>query len=280
MTVFEEIRYTLTGRKPVNYAYDPSGKLVVIKEDTDRWILRSFVRLLMFLLLLVLLRFLGFIPANWSEFSQVIQISRVSQSDNQTVSSGGTVDQTGSTGNTNGTGSGGTGSDGQGTLVFGSGDNSTNGLSGNSATQGINGLQGPKGDKGDVGPMGPAGPQGPAGQNGTNGSGGVGSSSGQGAGSIGTCDDSVDLSLRSYWTGSEFKLDRITISNVSSACNGLDLVVYLQDGTNPNPVQLLNLTVNNAQVISGTITLERTSYPSIGNVISNQIRTVAFEIAG
>lgn len=283
MTVFEAIQYSLTGRRPKNYVYDPNGRRIIISDEDDRWILRLFIRMLMFFILLLLLRLFGFIPSNWSEFSSVIQLNRVSQSEvstgtNVAVGEGTNAGTSGSSGGS----TGGSGSDSTGTLVFGSGDSSTNGLPGSGLTEGQVGLQGPKGDKGDQGepgPQGPAGPQGPTGQNGTNGS-GSGVSSGQGAGSIGTCDDQVDVSLRSYWTGSEFKLDQIIIKNVSTNCNGLDLVVFLMDGTSPNPNTLLNLTASNVTVSSNTITLTRSSYSSIGQVISNQIRTVAFELAG
>lgn len=287
MTVFEAIQYSLTGRRPKSYMYDPNGKRIIISDEEDRWILRLFVRMLMFFTLLLLLRFFGFIPSNWSEFSSVIQLNRVSQSDpavgvNVSNGAGTNSGNIGSADGTAGGSTGGSGSDSTGTLVFGSGDSSTNGLPGSGLTEGQVGLQGPKGEKGDPGepgPVGPAGPQGPAGQNGTNGS-GSGTSSGQGSGSIGTCDDSVDVSLRSYWTGSEFKLDQIIIRNVSNVCNGLDLVVLLMDGASPNPNTLLNLTASNVTVSSNTITLTRGSYSSIGQVISNQIRTIAFELAG
>lgn len=282
MTIFEEIQYSLTGRKPRNYAYDPYGRRIVISEEEDRWILRLFIRMLMFFTLLLLLRFFGFIPSNWSEFSQIVQVNRNTQAESVNIPI--TPDNAANPGTNQGTnsganGTGGSGSDSTGTLVFGSGDSSTNGQPGSGLTQGTNGLQGPKGDKGDTGP---AGPQGPAGQNGANGSGsgsGSGSNSGQGAGSIGTCDDSVDVSLRSYWTGAEFKLDRIIITNVSTNCNGLDLVVFLMDGASPTPNELLNITAANVSVSSNTITLTRGSFSAIGQVISNQVRTVAFELA-
>lgn len=289
MTIFEEIQYTLTGRKPQRFTYDPNGRRIVISDEEDRWMLRLFIRMLMLFMLLLLLRLFGFIPSNWSELAQVVQVNRNTQSDSVNIPLN--VDSgtgAGTNGSTNGSSNGTSGnSNSDGSLVFGSGDTSTNGQPGSGLIQGTNGLPGLKGDKGDTGPAGPAGPagpqgatgaQGPAGQNGTNGT-SSGVSSGQGAGAIGTCDDSVDVSLRSYWTGSQFKLDRILITNVSSGCNGLDLIVYLFDSSTPTPNELLNITINNVVVSSGTITVSRSSNSSVGQVVSNQIRSIAFELA-
>jgi hypothetical protein len=53
----------------------------------------------------------------------------------------------------------------------------------------------------------------------------------------------------------------------------------LLDATSPNPNELVSVNIPSVTVSSGVITINRTSYPSIANVISNQVASVAFEIA-
>ena len=102
-----------------------------------------------------------------------------------------------------------------------------------------------------------------------------GVSNGQGSGGIQGCDDAVDVSLRSYWATSTFKLDRIVISNVADACDGLSLTVVLLDS---NSGELLNLTIPSIALNNNTITLTRNVYTGIGNVRSQNIHDIAFEI--
>jgi hypothetical protein len=82
--------------------------------------------------------------------------------------------------------------------------------------------------------------------------------------------------MRSYWAGTTFKLDRIVLSNVSDTCNGLSLVTVLIDADSG---ELLNLTVPATAVTNGTVTLSRNVYSAIGNVRSQSIHDIAFEIA-
>lgn len=291
MTIFEEIKYSLVGQKPVTYKYFADGRRVLVEEDENvRWFVRLLVRLVVLLLFLSLLRMFGFIPSDWTTVTNVTGLTRVSSADGNTGANG--TDGTSSGSGNSGTSNGSTGNDGG--LVFGSGDNSTDGqpgtaIVGDGTTTGGNGVIGADGAPGPAGPAGPKGDKGDPGApgadgiNGVDGSGGGGTtiitnpSTGQGSVGIQGCDDAVDISLRSYWASSTFKLDRIVISNVSDACAGMSLTAVLLDSSSG---ELLNLTIPSISLNNNTITLTRNVYSAIGNVRSQNIHDIAFEIAG
>lgn len=293
MTIFEEIKYSLVGQKPVTYKYYADGRRVLVEEDEKvRWFVRLIVRFIVLLLFLSLLRFFGFIPSDWTTVGNVSGLSQSSSADKGTGANGsdGTSSGSGASGTTNGP----SGNDGG--LVFGSGDTSTDGqpgtaISGDGTTSGGNGVIGADGAPGPVGPAGPKGDKGDLGAPGADGINGIDGNSGSGGGStiitnpsngqgsagIQGCDDAVDISLRSYWATTTFKLDRIVISNVSDACLGMSLTAVLLDS---NSGELLNLTIPSITLNNNTITLTRNVYSAIGNVRSQNIHNIAFEIAG
>ena len=285
MTIFEEIKYSLIGQKPVTYKYYADGSRVLVEEDQNvRWFVRLLVRLVVLLLFLSLLRMFGFIPSDWQSVSNVTGISGNS-------STNGNSGTNGASGNNPGTGTNGangtTGSN-SGELTFGSGNTSTNGLPGMGiTTDGTNtdgnGQPGPMGPTGPAGPAGPAGQDGAPGTNGTNGTNGVdgasGISNGQGTAAIGTCDQAVNVVLQSYWDfGSfNFKLDSIQIKNVSTACSNQSFALLLLKSS--TSTVLSTITFNTGQITSpeGTLTIPRSQ---IGSVASNQVSDIAFEISG
>ena len=291
MTIFEEIKYSLVGQKPVTYKYFADGRRVLVEQDENvRWFVRLLVRLVVLLLFLSLLRMFGFIPSDWTTVSNVVGVTREA---NGTTNSG--TGATGSNSGDSGTSGGANGGNGtDGGLVFGSGDASTDGqpgsaIVGDGTTPGGNGVIGADGAPGLAGPAGPKGDKGDPGApgadgiNGIDGVGGGGTtiitnpSTGQGSVGIQGCDDAVDISLRSYWATTTFKLDRIVISNVSDACQGMSLTAVLLDSSSG---ELLNLTIPSISLNNNTITLTRNVYSAIGNVRSQNIHDIAFEIAG
>jgi len=291
MTIFEEIKYSLVGQKPVTYKYFADGRRVLVEQDENvRWFVRLLVRLVVLLLFLSLLRMFGFIPSDWTTVSNVVGVTREANGTTNS-GSGATGSNSGDSGTTGGA-NGGNGTDGG--LVFGSGDASTDGqpgsaIVGDGTTTGGNGVIGADGAPGPAGPAGPKGDKGDPGApgadgiNGIDGVGGGGTtiitnpSTGQGSVGIQGCDDAVDISLRSYWATTTFKLDRIVISNVSDACQGMSLTAVLLDSSSG---ELLNLTIPSISLNNNTITLTRNVYSAIGNVRSQNIHDIAFEIAG
>lgn len=291
MTIFEEIKYSLVGQKPVTYKYFADGRRVLVEEDENvRWFVRLLVRLVVLLLFLSLLRMFGFIPSDWTTVSNVVGVTREANGTGNS-GSGVTGSNSGNSGTTGGA-NGGNGTDGG--LVFGSGDTSTDGqpgsvlvgegtITGGNGVIGADGLPGPAGPAGPKGDKGDPGAPGADGINGIDGVGGGGTtiitnpSTGQGSVGIQGCDDAVDISLRSYWATTTFKLDRIVISNVSDACQGMSLTAVLLDSSSG---ELLNLTIPSISLNNNTITLTRNVYSAIGNVRSQNIHNIAFEIAG
>lgn len=291
MTILEEIKNSLVGPKPVTYKYFADGRRVLVEEDENvRWFVRLLVRLVVLLLFLTILRVFGFIPSDWTTVSNVVGVSREANGTTNS-GSGGTAGTNGSDSGTVGGANGGNGANGtDGGLVFGSGDASTDGqpgsiIIGDERLTGGNGVIGADGAPGPAGPAGPKGDKGDPGADGINGIDGVGGvttiitnpSTGQGSAGILGCDDAIDISLRSYWATTTFKLDRIVLSNVSDACNGMTLTAVLVDSSNG---ELLNLTIPSISVTNGNITLTRNVYSGIGNVRSQNIHNIAFEIAG
>jgi hypothetical protein len=287
MTIFEEIKYSLIGQKPVTYKYFADGRRVLVEEDENvRWFVRLLVRLIVLLLFLSLLRLFGFIPNDWQTVSNVTGLSRAGSSDGNA----GANDANGSaSGSGAGTLNGSTGGDGG--LVFGSGNTSTDGQPGSAIVDGgtITGGNGVIGADGAPGPAGPAGPAGqdgapgPAGANGADGLNGLdgvsGISNGQGSAAIGACDQNVKVELKSYWDFASFtfKLDQIQIKNVSNACSNQTLTLILLKSS--TSTVLSTISFNTGQITSpeGTLNINR---GQIGTVISNQVSDVAFEIAG
>jgi hypothetical protein len=283
MTIFEEIKYSLVGQKPVTYKYFADGRRVLVEEDERvRWFVRLIVRLIVLLLFLSLLRLFGFIPSDWQTVSNVTGLSQNGTSNGNSGANGsnGNTSGAGSAGNTNGS------SGGDGGLVFGSGNTSTDGqpgtaignggtsTSGNGGS-GANGAQGPAGPAGPAGKDGARGPAGPAGKDGIS-----GIANGQGTASIGACDQEVKVILKSYWSfdsPSGFKLDQILIKNVSTYCSNQTLTLLLLNHPSNSP--LSTITFNTGQIASpeGTLTINRNQ---IGTVLSKEITDVAFEISG
>jgi hypothetical protein len=280
MTIFEEIKYSIIGQKPVTYKYFADGRRVLVEDDENvRWFVRLLVRLIVLLLFLSLLRLFGFIPSDWQAVSNVTGLS-------QNGTSNGNSGANGSNGNTSGAGSTGTtngSSGGDGGLVFGSGNTSTDGQpgvalgNGGTSTSG-NGVSGANGAQGPAGPAGKDGAQGPAGPAGKDGISGI--ANGQGTASIGACDQEVKVILKSYWSFDSptgFKLDQILIKNVSTNCSNQTLTLFLLNYPSNSP--LSTITFNTGQITSpeGTLTINRNQ---IGTVVSKEITDVAFEISG
>jgi hypothetical protein len=279
MTIFEEIKYSLIGQKPVTYKYFADGRRVLVEEDENvRWFVRLIVRLIVLLLFLSLLRMFGFIPSDWQTVSNVTGLSR-------NGASNGTAGANGANGNTSGAGTNGStgGTNGtDGGLMFGSGNTSTDGQPGTAIVTGgtSTGGNGVIGANGAPGPAGPAGPPGPAGKDGANGADGIsGIANGQGTASIGACDQSVKVILKSYWDfpSFSFKLDQVLMQNVSTNCSNQTLTLLLLDHSAART--LSTITFNTGQISSPEGTLTITS-SQIGSVTSDEVTDVAFEISG
>lgn len=175
--------------------------------------------------------------------------------------------------------------------VFGTGDNSsavdTDGnpeqvlVAGEDGEDGRDGLNGRPGQDGQVGedgapgqpgPAGPAGSAGPAGPAGPPGSGGSGSDFGQGILRVGTCDLAITTSLRSRLVSGTFFFKRISLSDVSSDCDGKAINIYLL-GATENELATYTGTVNGT-----TLTVEYTSFTTT-EILASAIKSVALEIA-
>lgn len=127
-----------------------------------------------------------------------------------------------------GRGGGGSGSDGT------NGSNGSSGTDGSNGTDGVPGPSGPPGAPGSPGPAGSPGSPGPEGSPGAPGSPGPAGALvglGQGVTTIGTCDRSVGILLTSSFDfpARTFWLSTLTITRVSSACDGLRLTIVLYD---------------------------------------------------
>ena len=176
------------------------------------------------------------------------------------------------------------------------------GLPGTAGAQGVIGPAGPQGAAGPAGPPGPAGPagaagvagadgatgaQGPTGATGAQGPAGrdasmVGFANGQAT--LGNCDNSVNVSMRSRWnqtlvSGGTFTLSKIKIYNVSSDCDGLTLSLDLLDSSGAplldNPIEVPNISVGANHEILFTYT----AFPELSSILSNDIDKVILEIA-
>lgn len=117
------------------------------------------------------------------------------------------------------------GADGQPGPAGVSGANGINGLNGLPGLPGAPGAQGIQGVKGDPGAPGAPGAPGK--------DGGVGSVGlGGGEVAIGTCDSSVNISASQTFTGTEFKLAKVTVSNIdATSCGGFQATIYLSKGS-------------------------------------------------
>ncbi len=291
MTLFEEIKYSLIGQKPVTYKYFADGRRVLVEEDENvRWFVRLLVRLIVLLLFLSLLRMFGFIPNDWKTVSNVTGLSRTGISNGNAGSNGanGTSSGNGTTGSTNGS----TGNDGG--LMFGSGNTSTDGQPGTAIT-GDGTYTAGNGVIGADGAPGPAGPAGPAGQNGAPGSPGApgangidgingidgasGISNGQGSAAIGACDQNVKVELKSYWdfASFSFKVDQILLKNVSAACSNQTLTLLLLKSSTSTVLSTITFATGQIASPEGILTINR---GQIGSVLSLQVSDVAFEISG
>ena len=146
------------------------------------------------------------------------------------------------------------------------GEDGLNGRPGRDGQDGTPGAQGPAGSAGSEGPAGPAGPAGPPG------SGGSGSSYGQGALRVGTCDSAITTSLRSRLVSGTFYFKRITLSDLSTDCDGKTIDIYLLDDSD-------NELATYTGTVSGSgLTVEHTSFTAT-NVLASAIDSVALEIA-
>jgi hypothetical protein len=169
----------------------------------------------------------------------------------------------------------------------GSHANHSGGSGSESGTVGqTNYVAGPTGAPGPAGARGASGHAGSTGAAGANGKDGVMSQVGyaNGQASIGACDTSVNISMRSVWNprvqpGGNFTLAQIRIFNVDSACNGLNLMVDLIDASGNSmlaaPIDLQSLNVG----ANGEILLTSTNYSAFRSVISNQIDKLVLEVA-
>ena len=143
------------------------------------------------------------------------------------------------------------------------GEDGLNGRPGRDGQDGTPGAQGPAGSAGSAGPAGPAGPPG---------SGGSGSGYGQGALRVGTCDSEITTSLRSRLVSGTFYFKRITLSDLSTDCDGNTIDIYLLDDSD-------NELANYTGTVSGSsLIVEHTSFTPT-NVTASVIRNVALEIA-
>ena len=244
-----------------------------------------FVRTLLVLLLLLLMFLIRFIPNTWNPF----QLANAVAFTGLEVDPGAAGQGAAAAGNAGGSGGGGPvggivgGTSNSNTETksqkTGSGDSSAGGssLMGPAGPQGPAGRDGAVGPQGPAGAAGPAGPQGAAGANGADGT-SAGVSSGNGTGSVGACDSNVDVSLRSSWDGTDFKVAQVKLYNVSNACNGLQLTLQLYNGT----TQLFTIVVPNVTITGGEIIITPNSSggtPSLGTIRSLDVTRVVMEIA-
>jgi hypothetical protein len=169
--------------------------------------------------------------------------------------------------------------------VFGTGDNSSTvdpngnpeqvlvaGEDGEDGRDGFNGRPGQDGQDGQDGAPGQPGPAGSAGPAGPPGSGGSGSDFGQGVLRVGTCDLAITTSLRSRLVSGTFFFKRISLSDVSSDCDGKAIDIYLL-GATENELATYTGTVNGP-----TLTVDYTSFTTT-EILASAIKSVALEIA-
>ena len=120
-----------------------------------------------------------------------------------------------------------------GLLVGPQGSPGVAGVSGENGIIGVNGLNGAPGSPGSPGAQGlqgVAGPAGPAGAAGAAGAagGGVGTLGvGGGNVAIGTCDDTVNISVTQTFQVDHFELGTIVVSNIAGGCAGQDATIHV-----------------------------------------------------
>jgi hypothetical protein len=181
--------------------------------------------------------------------------------------------------------------------VFGTGDNSSqtnpngsdeqviiagqDGQDGEDGRDGANGRPGQDGQDGQDGAPGAPGSSGPAGPPGAPGSGGgsaptpsqsPGTNFGQGALRVGTCDSAITTSLRSRLNSGTFFFNRITLSDVSSACLGKSIEIYLLDASDGELAKYSGIVPGS----SFTVNYGDFDTPT---VLASAIKNVALEIA-
>ena len=128
-----------------------------------------------------------------------------------------------------------------GLLVGADGQPGATGVSGANGRDGINGIPGLPGSPGALGAQGVKGEPGAPGRDGGIGSVGLGG----GEVSIGTCDESVNISASQTFTPSGFKLATITVSNIDSTrCARFNATIHLTKKTGE--------TYSCTQVVDGT----------------------------
>jgi len=135
-----------------------------------------------------------------------------------------------------------------GLLVGPQGSPGIAGISGENGINGVNGLNGAAGVPGAQGIQGIMGPAGPAGAAGEAGTGGVGTLGvGGGTVSIGTCDDTVNISATQTFQGDHFDLGTIVVSNIagivgaSRGCAGQDATIHV---TTPSGAKSCTITLD------------------------------------
>ena len=164
------------------------------------------------------------------------------------------------------------------------GTNGSNGLDGNPGTRGLpgsegaSGLPGSEGSDGAPGRDGMTGAQGPAGQTGPQGPQGDSTpiSIGNGAGTVEACDSDITIRLRSDYIGGELILGRIIIDDLSDACNGQSLALYLID--NDDSV-LTVLETGPVTVSDNSLTLLAEQYPVLHTIASRDLNQIIIEMA-
>jgi len=168
------------------------------------------------------------------------------------------------------------------------------GANGADGLPGSNGAPGPSGSDGSSGPIGSSGADGDDGRNGSDGQDGVDGAagadgldgqpgadgvtlynSGQGVVDLGVCDSDVRIKLQSRLEGDSFYLSTITLSGISSECQGATIDLFALGGTSPNWVTLseaigVDITGESVVVDSGQLSDE--------SVLSSTITKIALEI--
>lgn len=141
---------------------------------------------------------------------------------------------------------------------------------------GATGAKGAKGTPGSDGAPGPAGLPGTDGKNGRNGAGGEGGlDSGQGVVNLGACDPNVDIRVRSRLDGGTFYLSTVTLSGISSECEGQTIDLYILGGANPD---WTTLTTSAAIQITGDTLVINAEQFDVDRVPSEDITRIALEI--
>jgi hypothetical protein len=107
---------------------------------------------------------------------------------------------------------------------------------------------------------------------------------GNGQASLGNCDNSVNISMRSRWnptivSGGAFTISKIRIYNVSSDCDGFTLIFNLLDSSAnellTDSIEVTNITVG----ANHEIVLTYGNYPDLSPIFSDEIDKVILEIA-